>query len=49
MHKTKTTECHNELKPAENKLKMNIGLLTLYFNNFDESKLMLGRTLRKLF
>ena len=28
---------------------MNIYLLTLYLNNFNESKLMFGRTLRKLF
>ena len=39
----------NELKPTENKLKMNIYLLTLYLNNFNESKLKFGRTLRKLF
>ena len=38
-----------QLAETEDKLKMNIYLLTLYLNNFYESKLMFKRTLRKLF
>ena len=49
MYKTKTNEWHNELKTTENELKMKIWLLTLYLNDFNENKLMLERTLRKLF
>ena len=49
MHKTKTTEWHNELKPTENELKMRICLLTLYLNHFNKNKLMLGRTFKESF
>ena len=45
----KTTEWHNKLKPTENKLKMNICLLALYLNDFNQSKFMFRRTLRKPF
>ena len=49
MHKTRTTELQNQLKLTENELRMNVGLSTLYLNNFNERKRMFGRTLRKLF
>ena len=48
MHKMKTTELHNELKPSENELKISICLLSLYLNHCNKSKLMFGRTLKKL-
>ena len=47
MHKAKTNELHNELKPTENQQKMNVCLLTLYLNHFNNGKLMFGRTLEK--
>ena len=49
MHKRKTTEWYNELKPTENELKMKICLLTLHLNHFNENELMFRRTLKKLF
>ena len=49
MHKTRTAECKNELKPIENELKMNVCLLTISLNHFNEYKLMSGWALRKLF
>ena len=51
MHRTKATGWHNELKPTKNELKMNNCQLTLYLSHFyfNKSKLMFGRTLRKLF
>ena len=49
IHNTKTTEWHNELKPTKNELKINICLLRLYLNDYNESKLTFWRTLRKLF
>ena len=49
MHKAKTIERHNDPKQSENELKMNIRPVTLYLSQFNESKLMSGRTLRKLF
>ena len=49
MHKMKTTEWHNELKPTENELKIKICLLTLYSNHVNENKLMFGSTLKNAF
>ena len=49
MHKTKITEWHNEVKPTENELKMNICLLTLHLNHFNESKLLSGNMIREIF
>ena len=49
MHKTKTTEWHNELKPTENELKMDIGLSTFYLNHFNESKLYAWKDFKETF
>ena len=49
MQKAKITKLFNKLKPTENELKINISLLTLYLNHFNEKKFMSGRMLRKLF
>ena len=40
MYKTKTTKCHNELKPTENELNINSCKCILYLNHFNESKLL---------
>ena len=49
MYKTKITEWHNDLKRTEVELKMTICWLTLYLNQFNESKRMFGRTLNNFF
>ena len=47
IHKTKTTEWHNELKSTANKLKMKN--FNTYLNHFNKRKLMFRRKLGKLF
>ena len=46
MHRTKTIQRLNKLEPIENEFKLNICLLKVCFNHFNESKFMFARTLR---
>ena len=49
MRQKQLNDTNSSVKPNENGLKMNICLLTLYLNHFNENKLKFGGALRKPF